>query len=233
MIEICWWLFQSQCFEADDLLVLLDFEYFGSISGWITNLQNCLPFFAKKFKSTCESSPIPIRRITVVKFYLRDFWWFGNHRYCLILPVVHFGLLSGWDKNVKPCIFICAPRASCDLQGSFLRSWQPFDIVLSWVFPVSKTDWFSCWQLFSEPDWHSNLNLTEPIRSNAIIEAPVEDLVQRRVIKVIKDFHYHLTAKEIPEVLLSPTCFELEANFSQHAFGCVFLISERFLHRLN
>ncbi len=76
--DICWLaviemgsISYCQCLDADDLLVLLDFEYFGS-SIKPTNSQNGFPFFVQEFKTPSVSSTW-CKRVTVVDSDLSHF----------------------------------------------------------------------------------------------------------------------------------------------------------------
>ena len=90
---------------------------------------------------------------------------------------------------------------------------------------------------FSKPDLQLlklfNLNLAEPVRMNAIVKAPTEQLILDWVFEVIKNFVDHLPACQISQRLFCLICHKLEAYLCQHTLGSMILISERFLNRLN
>ena len=80
----------SVCLDADDLLVLLNLEYFGSKSEKVTNFQKRLTLFVQELNSISDS-------ITKPKVVMSDLSHIGmlfNHGHSLPLPVSYFGLLS-------------------------------------------------------------------------------------------------------------------------------------------
>ncbi len=68
------------------------------------------------------------------------------------------------------------------------------------------------------------MNLTKPVRMDAIVEPPIEYLVPDWVCEVNKNCVYHLPTCQITQYNLSSIGFELEADFCQKAFGSVILI---------
>ena len=112
MITFCW-ISVSVCLDADDLLVLLNLEYFGCISVKVTNLQKWFAFFGQELNSISISVTITI---IVAMSDLSHFGVLFNHGHSLLLPVSYFGLLSSWKQDVPYGIIkISADADTCDM----------------------------------------------------------------------------------------------------------------------